>query len=306
LKFTKKARKPLMAKKNKKAPETSNKLDWHKFNFLENLFIFCAMKEKAVPKESGVHFRITPNKDCDCVCLLFKIDRPDDPLIRENIKRPDFLALYIDRDTCLFTIIEMKGTTLKGGKHGVEQIITFRDYLKREIGNNLPTKFKPRFQAIILTPYGTQTPNELIARVSSKDFTVRPLQYQFKAELFEFVSQDIKKAIENKKSGDKHARHAVFKNDLRELEEILTRNALSNRKDDDLYKANKDKAANKDGIYINYALLNKADYAALIMDNSKIKIGVKESGNKFAGKIESDLKKLRLETSKNFEIVKIK
>ena len=72
-----------------------------------------------------------------------------------------------------------------------------------------------------------------------------------------------------------------------------------------LYTVNKDKATNKEGIYINYALPNKESYAALTIDNEEMKIGVKESNNKFTKQIESDLKKLGLKSSQHFMIEKI-
>jgi hypothetical protein len=295
-----------VANKKHKVSETSKKLDWHKFNLLENMLIFCALPEKSVPKESGVHFRITLNKNCDCICLLFEIDRKKDPLIRDKIPRPDFLVLYIDREKgCLFTIIEMKGTTLDGGKHAVEQITTFYDLLRKEIKDNLPTKFKPKFQAIILTPNGTETPNPLIARVSrEKGFTIRPVQDRFKAELFDYISQDVKIVLENRKAVKKYVPNQKFNNQLKSLESKLTLNALPNRKDDKFCEANKDKATNKEGIYINYNLPNE-EYAALAIDNSGMKIGVKEAAKKFIEKIQADLKKIGLNSSQYYSIEKI-
>ncbi len=39
--------------------DKKDKLDWQNFNFLENMLVFCAVPGRSVPKESGVHFRIT-------------------------------------------------------------------------------------------------------------------------------------------------------------------------------------------------------------------------------------------------------
>ncbi len=72
-----------------------NRLDWHTFNFLENLLIFCAMPERRVPKESGVHFSISSTSADQALSLLFQIDRKDDPLIEAGSVRPDYMALYV-------------------------------------------------------------------------------------------------------------------------------------------------------------------------------------------------------------------
>ncbi len=303
----KKGKQPQAAKKKSELPSNLNNLDWHKFNLLENMLVFCAVPEKSVPKESGVHFRITPNKDGDCICILFEIDREKDPLIREKICRPDFLVLYADRNTgCLFTIVEMKGTTLKGGKHAVEQVTTFYQSLKQAVIDNLPTKLKPKYQAVILTPPGSEAPVLDIAKASSKfNLTIRPLQDKFKAELFDYISQDVKIVFENRKEVKKYAPNQQYNNQLKSLEEKLTLNALPIRKDDKFQKKHKTTATNGDGIYINYDLPNKDDYAALTIDNNGMKIGVKEPNENFAKKIKSDLTKLGLKSNQHFTIEKI-
>ena len=82
-------------KPKKNVPQKKNKLDWQKFNFLENLLIFCTVPNRIAPPESGVSFRITkPEKDS--VCILFKTDRREDPLVtNQKQKRPDYLSLFI-------------------------------------------------------------------------------------------------------------------------------------------------------------------------------------------------------------------
>jgi hypothetical protein len=80
---------------------------------------------------------------------------------------------------------------------------------------------------------------------------------------------------------------------------------LAKRKDDKFCKANKDKASNKEGIYINYNLSNDKDYAALAMNNSEMKIGIKDSGGNFIDKIKDDLTKLGLKSNQHFTIEKV-
>ena len=101
--------------KRKKQPATyleaaenkPDKLDWNTFNFLENLFVFCTMKQRSVPPESGVQFGISKEFAENTLCILFKIDRGSkDPLFTDPSQyKPDYLVLYKTPDTCIFTIM---------------------------------------------------------------------------------------------------------------------------------------------------------------------------------------------------------
>lgn len=293
--MAKKSKKPLDILKNKE-----DKLDWHKFNFLENLLVFCVLPEKNVPKESGVHFRITPRSCKNTLCLLFKIDRGKDSLFEDGEIKPDYLALFVKDNFWLFTIIEMKGTTEKGSKHGIEQIKALRDKLRTELRENFPNNLKIKFQAIILSPPNTQTPDKLIAQESKRGFVIKPLQHPNKAELFDYVSQEIKLTSE------KYRHHEIKSADTPLcIENILSNFALPERISDKFCNSNKDKATNRDGIYINYAFPKREDYSALISDNKGLTVAVKESKNEIKEQILSDLKSLGLQNPQHFEIVEI-
>src|SRR5262245_58986833 len=85
--------------KSNKSPQAilakkKDHLDWNLFGFLENMLIFCAMKTRNVPKESGVQFRIHSEVKDEGVCILFKIDRGRDPLVKGEGVKPDYLVLY--------------------------------------------------------------------------------------------------------------------------------------------------------------------------------------------------------------------
>ncbi len=295
-----KAKKPQTVGKNKRLSENTNKLDWHTFNFLENLLVFCVMPERNAPPESGVHFRVSPRESDESLCLLFKIDRGKDSLFKDDEIKPDYMVLYAKPDLCLCTIIEMKGRTEKGIKHGIDQIKALHDRLKNEIRDNLPNRLKIKFQAIILSPPNTQLPLTEISKENTQEFTIRPVQYHHKAELFDYISQKITLTEPKlKPESIRLSRKDSF------IEIALARHASPKRLNDKFYTVNKDKATNKEGIYINYALPNKESYAALIIDNEEMKIGVKESNNKFTKQIESDLKKLGLKSSQHFVIEKI-
>lgn len=293
-----KARKP--QKENKQTFEKPNQLNWHIFNFLENLLVFCVVPERDAPPESGVHFRVSPREKDESLCLLFRIDRGKDSLFKADEIKPDYMVLYAKPDLCLCTIIEMKGTSEKKIKHGIEQIKALRDKLKTEIKKNLPNKLDIKFQAVILSPPNTELPLALIKDEEEKrGFTIKPVQYQFKAELFDYVSQEI--TLTKPKLKPEPIRTA---RDNSFVETILAENALPNRKEDDFYNKNKDKANNQNGVYIN-CQLSKNDYAALAMDNSAMTIAVKEAKKEFAAKIQTDLKKIGLNASRHYRIEKI-
>lgn len=293
-----------MAKKSKKPLDILNtkqdKLDWHKFNFLENILIFCVQPEKSVPKESGVYFRITARKNSEGLCLLFKIDRGKDSLFEEGEVKPDYMVLYLKNNFWLFTIIELKGTTEKGIKHGIEQIKFLRDRLRVEFRENLPNNFRLKFQAVILSPPTTQTPDRLIAKENSKDFVIKPLQYHHKAELFDYISQEIKLTTEKYKHQENKSSDEVLW-----TEYILSNGALPERINDKFQLTNKEKATNKEGIYINYAIPRSENYSALAMDNSKMMIAFKNNENNIAELIREELESLGLEYSRHYEILEI-
>jgi hypothetical protein len=171
--------------------EGQNKLDWHNFNFLENLLIFCAERTRSAPKESGVHFQISSKVKEEAVCILFKIDRAHDPLMPVVGVKPDYMVLYAARDRCICTIIEMKGKDHKNLSHGIEQIKALRDRLRREISEHLPHPCKQTitFQGILLTPIGSQLPLHQLQRESDAGLRILPIQYHQKAELYPYVSR---------------------------------------------------------------------------------------------------------------------
>ena len=294
-----------MAKKNKvsKTPadilsRKKDKLDWDTFSFLENLLVFCLCKNKSVPPESGVKFQINLKEGDNSICFLFNTDRREDSLFKNDEIKPDYMVLYIKKDLCLCTIIEMKGTTEKGAKHGIDQIKTLHARLREEIKNNLPNKFKVKFQAILLTQFNSDIPRKLIAEENARGLTILPLQYNNRAELFGYISK--KNQITEKY---KHENISRTDTDF-SIERIFVESALQERIDDNFSLANRDKINNTEKIYINYALTKKA-YAALAIDNSGMIIAVKEDKNEIAEKIQNDFEKIGLNLTQHYEIEKI-
>ncbi|MFO0148245.1 MAG: hypothetical protein ACK525_04915 [Microcystis sp.] len=251
-------------KPKKDVPQKKNKLDWQKFNFLENLLIFCTVPDRIAPPESGVSFRITkPEKDS--VCILFKTDRREDPLVRnQKQKRPDYLSLFIQNDLLLLTIIEMKGTNKNSTSTGIEQITTFRDILKQEIADHVTSKLKYKLQAILLTPYNADIPRKAIKEEAEKGFIILPIQYNLKAELYRYVSKIHSKADLSKKNYSHDEQHK--ESDCLLIENLLARQASDKRKQDNYYSCKFTPAKNRQGIYIDYQVSSDRDLITLLTD----------------------------------------
>ena len=266
--------------------DKKDKLDWQNFNFLENLLVFCTVPGRSVPKESGVHFRITLDSQNNAICILFEIDRRNDPLItNQALKRPDYMSLYLDSNSCICTIIEMKGKNHNSLENGIEQILKLKEILQNEISDHLPPKLKFQFQGILLTPYNSQIPSKKIAELAAKGFIILPIQYDNKAELFPYVSK-------KNKLTEKYNHQEITESTALLIEEILTKRALPKRIPDDYYSSNFLVGNDREGIYINYLLPNDSDYITLLSNTKYTEINIDE--NEYKEKIKNELEALNL------------
>ena len=269
--------------------DKKDKLDWQNFNFLENLLVFCTVPGRSVPKESGVHFRITLDSQNNAICILFEIDRRNDPLItNQALKRPDYMSLYLDSNSCICTIIEMKGKNHNSLENGIEQILKLKEILQTEISNHLPSKLKIKYQGILLTPYNSQPPLKKIAEIASTDFIILPIQYNNKAELFPYVSRK----NEITEISKKYNHQEITESTALLIEEILTKRALPKRIPDDYYSSNFLVGNDREGIYINYLLPNDSDYITLLSNTKYTEINIDE--NEYKEKIKNELEALNL------------
>ena len=269
--------------------DKKDKLDWQNFNFLENLLVFCTVPGRSVPKESGVHFRITLDSQNNAICILFEIDRRNDPLItNQALKRPDYMSLYLDSNSCICTIIEMKGKNHNSLENGIEQILKLKEILQTEISNHLPSKLKIKYQGILLTPYNSQPPLKKIAEIASNGFIILPIQYNNKAELFPYVSRK----NEITEISKKYNHQEITESTALLIEEILTKRALPKRIPDDYYSSNFLVGNDREGIYINYLLPNDSDYITLLSNTKYTEINMDE--NEYKEKIKNELEALNL------------
>jgi hypothetical protein len=279
------------------------KIEWGVFNFIENLLIHCTLNEREVPAESGVKFRIGKENKEDELCLIFKIDRPKDPLIKEKtIRRPDYLVFYFNEknkeNPCIFTIVEMKGKAGKNLLGGLEQIKNLRDRIKREVGEHLPTKFKYKIQGILLSPYESQVPLKELAKESQNGFTIFSIKYSHKAELFGCVSK-------TNKLTDRHDSSIQMKDsEFNFIENLLTNKVLTKRKNDKFFAGNFKQSKDREGVYLNYEF-EKDAYLAMCANRAKMTLAIKETGESNRVELENCLKNIGVSISNNFQIKKI-
>lgn len=279
-----------------------DKLDWMSFNLIENLLVFCVMKERSVPKESGVHFRITVEVGKAAVCILFQIDRRSDPLIKGSGPRPDYMVLYAEKGTCICTIIEMKGTQEKNLEHGIDQIKNLRDGLREEFKKHICTKLKVKFQGILLTPFNSQVPAMKLAKEAAAGLVILPLQYHHKAELYGYISKE--NNIRERYKHEERTRE-IGRDEFNFIEDVITNKALDIRIKDTFYNDQFTAEAGREGIYINHVLPDERSYSALAVDNTKFLIAVKETGNEYKDKLIEELNKLGLKNTRDYRIVEI-
>ncbi|OQX23179.1 MAG: hypothetical protein BWK80_27310 [Desulfobacteraceae bacterium IS3] len=266
--------------------QKKRKSDWEHFNFLENMLIFCTVPERRVPEESGVHFSLTSSPDDKALTILFRTDRKEDPLIREkNVKRPDYMVLYIKEKICLCTIIEMKGTDHKKLKRGIEQINVLKNRLRQEMRRYLPAKWQVEIQGLLLTPPNSQIPLKQL-ELLKEEIIILPLQYSHKFELFQYISK------KNEKLSEKYSHAPRRKNDLNFIEKLICNQVLSERIKDAFYEKHAGEIKEK-SIYINFAGTDKKNaYAVLFAKNTEAVIAVREDGDRFAKRIQSELKQI--------------
>jgi len=272
--------------------DKKDKLNWQNFNFLENMLVFSTMRTmpgRNAPPESGIHFRITLDSQNKAICILFKIDRDhqkNDPLIRDKkLRRPDYMCLYIDSESCICTIIEMKGKTIDELKRGIDQILQLKEILQFEIFNHLSTKLKVKYQGILLTTPNADIPLKKITQVNSPDFKIVSLKCDQKAELYPYVSKsnDFK---------DRYKHQKITESKPLCIEKILTTRSLPKRIPDEYYSKNFSNSQDREGIYINYLLPNDTDYITLLSNTTLIEINMEE--NEYMKEIIEELKLLNL------------
>lgn len=277
----------------------SGKINWENFNFIENLLIHCILNEREVPPESGVKFRIGKEDKDGEICLIFHIDREKNPLIVDEIPRPDYLIFYVKGNLCIFTIVEMKGKAEKNQKHGIEQITTFRDKLKKEIEKHLPSKFKFKIQGILLSPYNSDIPRKVIMEEEKRGFVIFPIQYSNKAELFGCISKI-------NKLTDKHD-PAIQANDseFNLIENLLANKVLTKRKNDSFFAETFKQSKDRESVYLNYEFDKNDAYLAVSGDTLKLTLGIKEKNEKNETHLKTCFEKLEISLSNALQITKI-
>lgn len=279
-------------------------LNWSEFNFLENLLLFCLLSNRSVPKESGISFSITIEEADASICLLFRIDRDRDPLVRNpETPRPDYLALYCSNGTCVLTIIEMKGG--KDTSRALDQIIAFKQILKTEFQKHLPGRFASRvaLQGILLHSSQQQVPLERIKRQEREGFVVLPLGYNQRAELLTYVSKENRLTDSGKLVRYSHYRSRGQGRAFNSLEAILVNGSLHTRIRDESFKRRFRNHQERTGVYLNYAG-NDNEYCALIVGTDEATIACTGGHEKLLEFIFGELAKIGERNAFKAEVIK--
>lgn len=278
-------------------------MNWPEYNLLENLLVFCLLSNRSVPKESGISFSITIEETDASVCLLFRIDRDRDPLVRDpKMPRPDYLAFYCSNGTCVLTIIEMKGG--KDTSRALDQIIAFKQILKTEFQKHLPGKFSSRvaLQGILLHSSQQQVPLERIKRQEKEGFVVLPLGYNQRAELLTYVSKENRLTDSGKLVRYSHYHIRGRGRGFNLLEEILVSGSLRTRIKDEIFSHRFLNHPERTGVYLNYAG-NDTEYCAVIVGNDEATIVCKSEHQKLLELIFTELAKIEMQDAFEGEII---
>ena len=189
----------------------------------------------------------------------------------------------------LYTIVEMKGKDEGSLKHGIEQMLALRDRLKSEFSAHFPLGLKAIFQGILLCPFGAQVPRLRIEDKKERGFVVAPFLYSQKAELFPYVCK-------RNKVTDRYAHQKLAHSEgMNLLERLFIQRAMPHHIEDASYHKHR-KTGSKGGVYINYALSDANEYAALITSNAQNRVVVKAQGNQHNEAIRAALKALGMDT----------
>ncbi len=165
-----------------------------KLTFLEKL-VLRVLPGRQVPAESGVRFAISSKAKDDGICLVFRVDDADSPIIADG-PRPDYLVVHASSKRCLMTIVEMKGTEAKNVEHGIEQILAFYHRLRAEMATCLPGVCRRvQIQGLLLTPFNSQINWKKIDEARKQKIEILPLQYGHQAELYPFISKPISRTM---------------------------------------------------------------------------------------------------------------
>jgi len=255
--------------------DKKGRIDREKFNFLESLLVFRTMEILRVPAESSVSFGITRQEEDSGVCLLIHIDNQQFPLFESGEVRPDYLAVYLHGGGCICTIIEMKSRAGRNLKHGLEQIKTLADRLKREFSECLPRKFDMHVQGILLSQFNAEVPGALIAQMAASGLTILPIQYGNRAELFPYISQ--RNTLKTKFINSR--RHQA---DQGPLEHLLSCASLQNR-------LIEPQTASERGLCISYVLSEEDEAATLTVRKKRCVFLIDEVSTRHADRIRRDI-----------------
>lgn len=199
--------------------------------FLEKL-VLRALPARQVPAESGVQFAIGSRARDDGICLIFRIDDAEVPIVAEG-PRPDYLVVHASRAGVVMTIVEMKGREEKNIEHGIEQIRAMYRRLRREMAACLPGSWRrARIQAVLLMPQNAHVNRKRIEEARKEGIEILPLQYHHQAELYPYISKPVSRT--ERYAHERLPRHQP---EMNAVERLLTEGKLDTRVRDAFFAA---------------------------------------------------------------------
>lgn len=296
-----------------------DRLTRQRFNFLENLLIFCVQPKRRAPAESGVQFGIRSTVLSDGICLLFKVDRQPDPLMPEAGRKPDYLVVHVSKQQgCLCTIVEMKGKDLHKAEHAIEQIKTLWERLRREVNEHVPGPWRKhvRYQGLILTPHGVQAPLRKLEK-AREHLTIVVLSHSQTFDLYEYVRRPLeygeryhhpRGVVSFRPGGDDSA-----KAEFNAMEAVLARGGLPDRLPVPCRQGDVDGAPpNHKGLWLDFANPgddnceeklggHELDFVRLLVSSKGLRLVAEARAATFVGRLEQALRARNLPTEGLFD-----
>ncbi|MEZ4294004.1 MAG: hypothetical protein R3B70_03435 [Polyangiaceae bacterium] len=196
------------------------------WTFLEKL-IRRALPTRRVPAESGVQFGISAKAREDGICLVFRVDDPDLPIVEQG-PRPDYLVVLASEKGCVMTIVEMKGREEKNIEHGIEQILAMYRRLRQEMSRCLPGSWRRiKMQGILLMPQNAHINRKKIEDASNEGLEILPLQYHHQAELYPYISNTVSRT--GRYQHEKHPYRPGDRSELNPVEHLIAEGKLDQR-----------------------------------------------------------------------------
>ncbi|MBL8150844.1 MAG: hypothetical protein JNN15_13040, partial [Blastocatellia bacterium] len=141
---------------------------------------------------------------------------------------------------------------------------------------------------ILLSPPNAQIPLKKIEESNKNGLNILPIQYNQKAELFNYISREVK--------SDERYKHPIStsRKETPFIEKLFIEKALSDRVSIEPSNSefNVEKSKERTGINIHYALEEEEEYLVLLSNEMEITIGIREKNGDKESKLKAEVNNL--------------